>query len=74
MRCLKVLALFLALGGSLMLAACGGQATTVMCFGPRPVSSVHSVGNSVSFTVTTIQRHLYLFCAANQRSAVLRRP
>ena len=55
MRCLKVLALFLVLGGSLMLVACGGQATTVMCFGPRPVSSVHSVGSSVSFTMTTIR-------------------
>ncbi len=60
MRCLKVLALFLALGGSQTLAACGGQATTVMCFGPRPVSSVHSVGNSVSFTMTTIRgRYTY---------------
>ena len=55
MRCLKVFALFLALGGSLWLVACGGQATTVMCVGPRPVSSVHSVGSSVSFTVMTIR-------------------
>jgi hypothetical protein len=55
MRYLKVLAVFLALGGLLMLAACGGQATTVMCFGPRPVSSVHSVGSSVRFTMTTIR-------------------
>ena len=53
MRCLRVLALFLALGGSLMLVACGGQPTTAMCFGPLPVSSVHPVGSSISFAMTT---------------------
>jgi len=55
MRCLNVLLLILALGVSLLLAACGGQATSAMCFGPLPVSSVHSVGSSVSFTMTTIR-------------------
>ena len=53
MRCLKVLALLLALGGSLTLAACGTHPTTAMCFGPRPVSSVHPVGSSISFAMTT---------------------
>ena len=55
MRYLNVLVLILALVGSLLLVACGGQATGAICFGPRPVSSVHSVGNSVSFTMTTIR-------------------
>ena len=55
MRYLNVLVLFLAVGGSLLLVACGGQATSAMCLGPRPVSSVHSVGSSVSFTMTTIR-------------------
>src|SRR5579872_7430717 len=41
-------------GGSLMLAACGGQPTTAMCFGPRPVVSVHPVGSNISFSVTTV--------------------
>jgi hypothetical protein len=54
MRCLRVLALFLALGGSLALVACGAQPTTVMCFGPRPVSSVHPVGSNISFAMTTV--------------------
>jgi hypothetical protein len=54
MRCLKVLALFLALGGSLMLVACEGQATRAMCFGPRPVSSVHPLGSNISFAMTTV--------------------
>lgn len=53
MRCLNGLALFLALGGSLTLAACGPQPVTVMCFGPRPVSSVHPIGSSMSFAMTT---------------------
>jgi hypothetical protein len=52
--------LLLALGGSLTLVACGGQSTTVMCFGPRPVSSVHPVGSSISFTMTTrFGTHIY---------------
>jgi hypothetical protein len=55
MRCLKVVALFLVLGGLLTLSACGGQATGVMCFGPRPVSSVHPAGSSISFTLTTVR-------------------
>jgi hypothetical protein len=54
MRCLKVLALFLALGGSLTLVACGAGGVSVQCFGPRPVSSVHPVGSSISFSVTTV--------------------
>jgi hypothetical protein len=53
MRCLHGLALFLALGASLTLVACGAQPTTTMCFGPRPVSSVHSVENNISFAMTT---------------------
>jgi hypothetical protein len=55
MHHLKTLVLLLALAGSLTLGACGGQSTSVRCFGPRPVSSVHSVGSSVSFAMTTIQ-------------------
>lgn len=54
MRCLSVLALFLALGGALTLAACGGQPTSAQCFGPLPVSSVHPVGSTISFTMTTV--------------------
>jgi len=54
MRFLKVLALFLALGGSLTLVACGAHPTTAMCFGPRPVSSVHPVGSGISFSMTTV--------------------
>ena len=53
MRCLKILVVLLSLGGSLTLAACGPQPVTVMCFGPRPVSSVHPVGSSISFAMTT---------------------
>ncbi len=53
MRSLNVLAVLLALGGSLTLVACGGQPTTAMCFGPLPVSSVHPAGSSISFTMTT---------------------
>lgn len=54
MRCLRVLAVLLALGASLTLVACGAQPTTVMCFGPLPVSSVHPVGSSISFSMTTV--------------------
>ena len=53
MRCLRVLVVLLALAGSLALVACGGQPTTAMCFGPLPVSSVHAVGSSISFSMTT---------------------
>jgi hypothetical protein len=55
MRCLKVLVMILAWGGSLTLAACGAHSTTVMCFGPLPVSSVHPVGSSISLTVKTVR-------------------
>ena len=56
MRCLTVLVvlLALALGESLTLVACGGQPTTVMCFGPRPVSAVHPVGSSINVSMTTV--------------------
>jgi hypothetical protein len=54
MRCLRLLVGLLTLGGTLTLAACGGQPTTAICFGPRPVSSVRSVGNAISFSMTTI--------------------
>jgi uncharacterized Zn-binding protein involved in type VI secretion len=54
MRCLTVLVVFLALGASLTLVACGGHPTTAMCFGPRPVSAVHPVGSSISFSMTTV--------------------
>jgi hypothetical protein len=54
MRCLRVLVMLLALGGSLTFVACGAHPTAAMCFGPRPVSSVHPVGRSISFTVTTV--------------------
>jgi hypothetical protein len=54
MRCLKVLAVLLALGGSQTLVACGTHPTAVMCFGPLPVSSVHPVGSSINFTVKTV--------------------
>jgi hypothetical protein len=53
MRRLRVLVVLVALGASIALVACGGQPATVMCFGPRPVSSVHPVGSSISFTMTT---------------------
>ena len=53
MRCLKPLVVLLTLGGSLTLAACGTHPTTAMCFGPRPVSSVHLVGSAISFAMTT---------------------
>jgi uncharacterized Zn-binding protein involved in type VI secretion len=54
MRCLRVLVVLLALGGPLTLVACGGQPTRAMCFGPRPVSAVHPVGSSISFSMTTV--------------------
>ena len=54
MRCLRVLVVLLALGGSLALVACGAQPTRAICFGPRPVSSVHLVRNSISFAMTTV--------------------
>jgi uncharacterized Zn-binding protein involved in type VI secretion len=54
MRCLNALAVLLTLGGSLTLVACGAQPTTAMCFGPRPVSSVHPVGSDIRFSMTTI--------------------
>lgn len=54
MRCLRVLALFLALEGALILVACGGQPTSAQCFGPLPVSSVHPVGSAIGFTMTTV--------------------
>ena len=53
MRSLNVLAVLLALGGSLTLAACGTHPTTAMCFGPLPVTSVHPAGSSISFSMTT---------------------
>lgn len=53
MRRLRVLVVLVALGASIALVACGGQPTTVRCVGPRPVSSVHAVGSSISFTITT---------------------
>jgi hypothetical protein len=55
MRYLNVLVLIMALGGSLLLVACSGEATSAMCFGPLPVSSVHPAGSSVRFTITTIR-------------------
>src|SRR5260221_645117 len=78
MRCLKVLALSLALGGSLTLAACGGHPfgeaskppTEVMCFGPRPVSSVHPIGSSISLTVTIVRdTHPYTYAYSIPKSA-----
>jgi hypothetical protein len=56
MRCLTVLVvlLALALGGSPTLVACGGQSTTAMCFGPRPVLAVHPVESSINYSMTTI--------------------
>ena len=59
MRYLKVLALFLVLGGSLTLTACMGNGATSTrqiqsCFSHLQVSDVHPVGSSISFTVTTL--------------------
>ncbi len=53
MRCLRVLVMPLALGASLALVACGAQPTTAMCFGPRPVASVHAERNDITFSMTT---------------------
>ena|SRR5215467_7763362 len=59
MRCLKVFVLILVLAGSLTLTAClGGGVTSTKqiqtCFSQLPASHVHSVGSSISFTVTTV--------------------
>lgn len=54
MPVVRMLVVLLALGGSLVLVACGGQPTTAMCFGPLPVSAVHPVGSSISFSVKTV--------------------
>ena len=74
MRCRRMLAvLLLALGWSLTLVACGGQptqATTAMCFGPRPVSSVHPVGSDISFAVTIVRNtHMYTYTYSVPKSA-----
>ena len=78
MRCLRVLALSLAQGGSLTLAACGvnpfGAAgtppTEVMCFGPRPVSVVHPIGSRVGFTMTIVRdAHPYTYAYSIPKSA-----
>jgi len=62
--------LLLAFGGSLALVACGGQPTTAMCFGPRPVSSVHPVGSSISFAVTIVRdTHTYIYVYSVPKSA-----
>ena len=53
MRCMRILALLLALEGSLTLVACGRQPAAVQCFGPRAVSSEHPVGSYISFIMTT---------------------
>jgi hypothetical protein len=53
MRFLTVLVVLVAVGESLTLPSCGGQSTTAICFGPRPVSAVHPAGNSVRFSMTT---------------------
>ncbi len=73
MRCLRVLALFLALGGALTLAACGGQPTSAQCFGPLPVSSVHPVGSTISFTMTTVHGVTMRIPCRNPHLAVLQR-
>lgn len=70
MRCLRMIVLLLALGGSLALVACGGQPTTTMCFGPRPVSSVHPVGSSISFAMTIVRdTHTYTYAYSVPKSA-----
>jgi hypothetical protein len=70
MRCLRVLALFLALGGALTLAACGGQPTSAQCFGPLPVSSVHPVGSSINFAMTIVRdTHTYTYVYSVSKSA-----
>ena len=71
MRCLRMLVvLLLVLGGSLTLVACGGQPTTAMCFGPRPVSSVHPVGSGISFAMTIVRdTHTYTYAYSVPKSA-----
>jgi len=71
MRCRRMLVvLLLALGGSLTLVACGGQSTTVMCLGPRPVSSVHPVGRHMSFSMTLVRdTHTYTYAYSVPKSA-----
>lgn len=71
MRCLYMLVvLLLALGGSLTLVACGGQPTTVMCFGPCPVSSVHSVGSDSGFAMMIVRDgHTYTYAYSVPKSA-----
>lgn len=78
MRCLRLLTLSLALGGSLTLAACGvhpfGEASTppteAMCFGPRPVASVLPIGGSISFSVTIVRdAHTYTYAYSIPKSA-----
>jgi hypothetical protein len=74
MRCLRMLVvLLLAFGGSLTLVACAGQSTqstTAMCFGPRPVSSVHPVENGISFAVTIVRNtHTYTYAYSVPKSA-----
>jgi len=71
MRCLRMLVvLLLALGGSLTLVACGAQPTTAMCFGPRPVSSVHPVGSSMRLSMTLVRdAHTYTYDFSMPKSA-----
>jgi uncharacterized Zn-binding protein involved in type VI secretion len=59
MRFLKVLALFLVLGGSLALTACLGNGDVSTqdiqtCFSQVPASHVHPVGSTISFTIATV--------------------
>ena len=69
MRCLKLLAVLVALGGALTLVACGGKPTTAMCFGPRPVSAVHPVGSRISFAVTIVRdTHTYTYAYSISKS------
>ncbi|HEX5155840.1 MAG TPA: hypothetical protein VFW17_01365 [Ktedonobacterales bacterium] len=70
MRSLRTLMLLLALGGSLTLVACGGQSTTAICFGPRPVSSVHPDESTVSFAMTIVRdTHTYTYVYSVPKSA-----
>ena len=70
MRCLRLLVMLLALGGSLTLIGCGVRPTTVMCFGPRPVSSVHPVGSTISFAMTIVRdTHRYTYAYSVPKSA-----
>ena len=72
MRCLSMLVvLLLALGGSVTLVACGGgRATTGMCFGPRPVSSVQPVRSDISFAMTIVRdTHTYTYAYSVAKSA-----